>query len=46
MSDVRYVERRGNLTLVVEGVGIERTYFRRTDGIRDWGRIIKVLLIL
>ena len=41
VSDVRYVERRGYLTLVVEGQGMARTYFRRTDGIREWGRIIQ-----
>ena len=41
VSDVRCVERRGYLTLVVEGQGMARTYFRRTDGIREWGRVIQ-----
>ena len=42
VSDVRYVERRGYLTLVMEGQGMARTYFRRTDGIKEWGRTIQV----
>ena len=37
MSDVRFVERRGYLTLCLEAQGITRTYLRRTDGIRDGG---------
>ena len=35
MSDVRFVERRGYLTLCLEAQGITRTYLRRTDGIRN-----------
>ena len=42
VSDIRFVERRGYLSLVMEGQGLERTYFRRTDGIREWGSIIHV----
>ena len=42
VSDVRYVERRGYLTLVMEGQGMARTYFRRTDGIREGGKVIHV----
>ena len=34
VTDVRYVERRGYLTLCLEGQGLTRTYLRRTDGIR------------
>ena len=34
ITDVRYVERRGYLTLCLEGQGLTRTYLRRTDGIR------------
>ena len=37
MSDVRFVERRGYLTLCLEAQGITRTYLRRTDGIRNGG---------
>ena len=42
VSDVRYVERRGYLTLVMEGQGMAGTYFRKTDCIREWGKIIQV----
>ena len=35
VSDVRFVERRGYLTLCLEAQGITRTYLRRTDGIRN-----------
>ena len=42
VSDVRYVERRGNLTLVMESHGMTKTYLRTTDGIRKWGKIIQV----
>ena len=42
VSDVRFIERRGYLSLVMEGQGLERTYFRRTEGIREWGNIIQV----
>ena len=45
VSDVRYVERRGYLTLVMEGMGMSRTFFRRTDGIREWGKIIEVDIV-
>lgn len=37
---MRFVERRGYLTLCLEAQGITRTYLRRTDGIRDWGDLI------
>ena len=66
VTDIRYVERRGNktkkglnivellitycklfgpcfvgyLTLCVEAQGLSRTYLRRTDGIREWGKIL------
>lgn len=37
---MRYVERRGYLTLCLEGQGLSRTYLRRTEGIREWGKLI------
>jgi len=40
VTDVRYVERRGYLTLCLEGQGLSRTYLRRTEGIREWGKLI------
>ena len=46
VSDVRYVERRGYLTLVLEGQGVDRTYFRRTEGIREWGAVIQVQIMI
>ena len=44
VSDVRYMERRGYLTHVMEGMGMG-TFFRRTDGIRECGKIIGVDII-
>ena len=46
MSDVRFVERRGYLTLCLEAQGIPRTYLRRTDGIRDGGLEIHLLTMI
>ena len=43
MSDVRFVERRGYLTLCLEAQGITRTYLRRTDGIRNGSSEIHLL---
>ena len=44
MSDVRFVERRGYLTLCLEAQGITRTYLRRTDGIRNVSLEMLILL--
>jgi hypothetical protein len=41
VSDVRFVERKGYLTMVIEGAGVGRYYFRRTEGVRQWGQVIK-----
>ena len=41
VSDVRLVERKGYLTMVIEGAGVGRYYFRRTEGVRQWGQVIK-----
>ena len=45
VSDIRYAERRGYLALVLESQGTARTYFRRTEGIREWGNIIKECVV-
>ena len=42
VSGVRFVERRGYLSMVIEGAGVGRSYFRRTEGIKQWGQVIKV----
>ena len=44
VSDVRFVERKGYLTMVIEGAGVGRYYFRRTEAMRQWGQLIKVFL--
>ena len=45
VSGVKFVERKGYLTMVIEGAGVGRSYFRRTEAIRQWGHIIKVRCI-
>jgi len=45
VSEVRYVERRGYLTLVLEGAGLGRTYFRRTEDLREWGDLIRSCVV-
>ena len=42
---MRFVERRGYLTLVLEGAGLGRTYFRRTEDLRSWGDVIRNCVI-